>query len=451
MRSKLICHGPRIFDTYELLEMLLYYTVPYKDTNPVAKRLLYAYGDLSGVFSQSREELERIDGIGDKSARFLKAVGSISELIDNEPFPYKESLFADYDNAAAFFVDYFRDVNEKKVTVIYLNNSMDVISIEDIADGIDYDSGAIKPKMFIDGAIRNRASVILMAHNHPFGSACPTPGDRATHKLICDALEGIRVTVAEHYVISGNVYSNIGRTYAASFFQSPLLESFMKKAEREYTRLVSEETMNRLRNCYDPEHLAFLSELLSYSAKNPGEQALRLLRRFHTVEAVLNATSDELIRYSSESTAVYIKLLAYVISRCGTDTFLNKGRCSKSDISEYLKSLYLGTSDETVYMMCFNSKDRYTATELVSVGTVNSSDVLPRKILEYAIRYSAKKIIIAHNHPGGLPVPSIEDVSFTAELKKLLRNSGIELLAHCIVAGRSCAEISSECVNYKII
>ena len=48
MRKKLLKHGQDIFDTYELLEMLLYHVIPYKDTNPIAKRLLYAFGSLDG-------------------------------------------------------------------------------------------------------------------------------------------------------------------------------------------------------------------------------------------------------------------------------------------------------------------------------------------------------------------------------------------------------------------
>ena len=57
MREKLLLHGARIFDTYELLEMLLYHSIPYKDTNPVAKRLLHRFGGLDGVFTASHEEL----------------------------------------------------------------------------------------------------------------------------------------------------------------------------------------------------------------------------------------------------------------------------------------------------------------------------------------------------------------------------------------------------------
>ena len=53
MRRKFLSYGSRIFDTYELLEMLLYHAIPYKDTNPVAKRLLMEFGSLEGVLTAS--------------------------------------------------------------------------------------------------------------------------------------------------------------------------------------------------------------------------------------------------------------------------------------------------------------------------------------------------------------------------------------------------------------
>ena len=57
MREKLSQHGQFIFDTYELLEMLLYQTILYRDTNPIAKNLLYAFGGLDGVFNAPMDSL----------------------------------------------------------------------------------------------------------------------------------------------------------------------------------------------------------------------------------------------------------------------------------------------------------------------------------------------------------------------------------------------------------
>ena len=81
MRSKLASYGPRIFDTYELLEMLLYYVIPVRDTNPVAKRLLAEFGDLDGVLSASMEELMAVDGIGAAAASYLITVGALPAIL----------------------------------------------------------------------------------------------------------------------------------------------------------------------------------------------------------------------------------------------------------------------------------------------------------------------------------------------------------------------------------
>ena len=81
MREKFLTHGARIFDTYELLEMLLYYTIPYKDTNPIAKRLLMEFGSLEGVLTASPEELARVSGIGERAAELLATVGRAADAL----------------------------------------------------------------------------------------------------------------------------------------------------------------------------------------------------------------------------------------------------------------------------------------------------------------------------------------------------------------------------------
>ena len=60
MRAKLIRNSDRVFDTYELLEMLLYHVIPYKDTNPVSKNLLSRFGSLEGIFKASKDELTEV-------------------------------------------------------------------------------------------------------------------------------------------------------------------------------------------------------------------------------------------------------------------------------------------------------------------------------------------------------------------------------------------------------
>ena len=80
MRAKLVTYGAKIFDTYELLEMLLYSVIPLKDTNPIAKSLLASAGSLDKLLSLDEEKLCEMDGVGERTARLLHLVGSADSV-----------------------------------------------------------------------------------------------------------------------------------------------------------------------------------------------------------------------------------------------------------------------------------------------------------------------------------------------------------------------------------
>ena len=204
MRSKLLTWGPRFFDTYELLEMLLYYVVPYKDTNPIAKRLLSRFGSLDGVLRASVDDLAEVDGIGLKSADFIKRVGMIMFQNDAMSFGNKVNTFDDYHEAGRFLVSYFKQSNSS-MCMMLLDNSMRLIKVCDIP-GVSFDSGGVKAKYFIDATMNSGATVVIVAHTHPHGPLFPTESDMATDKLIRSELSNVGVIVAEHYIISADYY-----------------------------------------------------------------------------------------------------------------------------------------------------------------------------------------------------------------------------------------------------
>ena len=105
---------------------------------------------------------------------------------------------------------------------------------------------------------------------------------------------------------------------------------------------------------------------------------------------------------------------------------------------EYFKALYLGYSVETVYAVLLDKKDRYIATELISEGTVNTANVLPRRILEAAVMHKSNTVIISHNHPLGVPEPSNDDFVMTEAIFTALDNASVRLRAHYVIAGTDC-------------
>ena len=102
------------------------------------------------------------------------------------------------------------------------------------------------------------------------------------------------------------------------------------------------------------------------------------------------------------------------------------------------RSLFLGESVEKTYLLAFDSLDRLIGCELLGEGTVNASEILPRKAIEAALAYSASSVSIAHNHPFGSTKPSNDDINITQLFATLFDNCDITLKEHFIVAGQLC-------------
>ena len=182
MREKLSRHGSEIFDTYELLEMLLYLAIPVQDTNPIAKRLLAAFGSLRGVFSAKREELLLVEGVGERCADMILAAGDVLTLYgEARTLPVRD--FSDYRAVGEFFTDYFGNAEDYRVALLLLDNAMRPIALKTLYN-VDYSSAAVLPRPFVEAALSEGASVAIVAHTHPFGPIIPSYYDRETNSHI---------------------------------------------------------------------------------------------------------------------------------------------------------------------------------------------------------------------------------------------------------------------------
>lgn len=230
MREKLDNFGARIFDTYELLEMLLYYAIPYKDTNPIAKRLLAAFGSLDGVLNAPVSELVKVDGVGEKCAELISLAGKVMDEECSLEHRRKVPVFNNYYDTGRYLVSYFEE-NKCSICMMLLDNGMRLIGVENIpAD--DFTSAAVKPKYFINAALLTGASVVILAHKR-HSLLYFSDSSLATDKLIRTELEGIGVTVAEHYVISGKDYSGLRPNYIFGAVKNdPELERFLESVPK---------------------------------------------------------------------------------------------------------------------------------------------------------------------------------------------------------------------------
>lgn len=452
MRAKLLSHGRSIFDTYELLEMLLYYAIPYRDTNPVSKRLLYAFGGLDGVLKTDAGRLREVSGVGEKSARLLCTAGRLNDILGAEILSDDLPKLTDFDEVGRYLVNYFRGINDRCVVAAFFDSSMRLLRLKKLYD-LEYESGGVRAKAFIDEAVACNAAVIISAHNHPYSSCFPTVGDRETNYMVTEALASAGFIHAEHYVISGNDYSGISsmkRFISSRLGQMPAVGQFISSCGMGEDEVIVGQNSSPSyevvlpSEVYNKADSGYFSELLSFASSKGDSIAIDLLKRYGTIENVITASTDELVGLVGENMTCYIKLLGHLASRRRCELFTFGRKYSSAEIAEYLKALFIGESVEKIYLLTFDSEDKFRGCYLLGEGTVASSEVTPRKAVERAVSSRAATVAIAHNHPFGTPSPSEDDINVTKHFTSIFASCEIVLKNHYIVAGQLCRTVKNQ-------
>ena len=103
-----------------------------------------------------------------------------------------------------------------------------------------------------------------------------------------------------------------------------------------------------------------------------------------------------------------------------------------------------GLDHEEVWCVFLTSDKTVISIEMVSMGTLTSTSIDNRTVIKRALMNNAHGIIILHNHPSGNPLPSAQDISFTARLKIACNIMDIQLLDHIICSERGFFSFSEE-------
>jgi len=172
-----------------------------------------------------------------------------------------------------------------------------------------------------------------------------------------------------------------------------------------------------------------LELLLFYSIqrKDTNETAHLLLEKFGTFDGVFDAEIDELteVKGITQHSASLIKLVGeawrrYTLSK---NNYESTSLDSIEKAGEYVCTRLMGSNREKFLVVCLNNRLNILGSEVLFDGTVNRAMVDIRKISEYALRKKASSIIIAHNHPSGVPEPSDDDINLTAKIADALKNT----------------------------
>jgi len=163
-----------------------------------------------------------------------------------------------------------------------------------------------------------------------------------------------------------------------------------------------------------------------------------LMNHFTSLANVLDASPQELqdIPGIGESSACLIRLInalgrRYQIDKSKTDLMLE----TTERMGEYILPLFHGLTDEVVYLLCLDGSLKVTYQEKLAQGSVNATSFSIRRAVETALKRKAIYVVLSHNHPSGLALPNVTDVTTTEQLISALSPLSIRLADHIIVAG----------------
>jgi len=194
---------------------------------------------------------------------------------------------------------------------------------------------------------------------------------------------------------------------------------------------------------YGLDHFSDLNalELLLFYAiprRDTNPIAHELLNKFGSLDAVLSASEQELTEVPGvgRNAAILIRLMPQIVKKSQVSKASEIRTIRNStDAGKYLLPRFMNEKDEVVYMMCLDSKRSVICCLEMGRGVVNAVDTNLRRMVETALKYKATSVIIAHNHPSGIALPSREDDYFTDRLYKALETIGIRLEDHLIIVG----------------
>lgn len=205
VREKFIKFGLEPFSDFEVLEMLLFYSIKQKDTNPLAHALIKRFGSIESVFKADFNDLTEVDGISDVSASLIVFFRELNQYLGN-----KETTglyLSTSKDVGRFCCKYFSGRVEEKMIVISMGSANKVLSVDVVSRGTESET-AYYPRRIMKAVIKNRANTVILAHNHPGGEGKPDPSvdDVMITDSLSKLLAGFGVVVKDHIICSGKYF-----------------------------------------------------------------------------------------------------------------------------------------------------------------------------------------------------------------------------------------------------
>lgn len=192
---------------YELLELLLFRSLPRRDVKPIAKRLITRFGSFAEVLSAPVERLVEIDGIGESAAIDLKIAAAAAQRLTKGSVSKRQVLASwasviEYCRAAMAFSE------REEFRILFLDKRNQLIA-DEVQQRGTVDHTPVYPREIVRRALELSATALVLVHNHPSGDPTPSQSDiRMTHDIIAIS-KPLGITIHDHVIVGRNGHASL--------------------------------------------------------------------------------------------------------------------------------------------------------------------------------------------------------------------------------------------------
>ncbi len=201
VRQRVLREGLEHLEPHNVLEVLLFFSLPRGDTNELAHRILrHFHGDFAAMTEAPYEELLTIEGVGENTAFLLKMIPQIAAY-------YRQARIRDglvlnsMESLREYFIPLFYGKAHEELHLISLDAALHPLCDTLISQGT-ITASQVNIRRIVEAAISHRAVRVILAHNHPSGSPRPSRRDETATRAVIDALALVDIELADHVIVA---------------------------------------------------------------------------------------------------------------------------------------------------------------------------------------------------------------------------------------------------------
>jgi len=204
LRARYLNHGGETFADHELLELLLFYAIPRRDTNKLAHQLIRRFGSLHALMNATPQQLMQLGGVGDATAVLLSSIRQFGKRLESFQ-PAAKPVIPSASVAGNYLVSFLDSERSECFCLLCLDLQKHLLCTKTINRGT-IDEVRVYPRTVVETALQYPTAYVIIAHNHPSGQMGASSADTDTTTLLIRLLKPMNITLLDHIIVGNGTY-----------------------------------------------------------------------------------------------------------------------------------------------------------------------------------------------------------------------------------------------------